>query len=178
MMTRGMLGALIIWPIMVKTKLSGYADKRTMESISGLCLELVVFAAIATLRLDLVTKFFVPILIFSAVFTIMMVAVVLIFAKKMCKEDWFEKAMLHFGQGTGAMATGLALLRCVDPELKSTAAESVSMANTFTLPIPTIAPVLLPLLIMTSPAGVISIGFGLALACLILGFMFCYKKTN
>jgi ESS family glutamate:Na+ symporter len=176
MMVHGMLGSIIVWTFMVKTKMDGYADKRAVETISGLCLELVVFAAIATLRLDLVTDFFMPILIFSTVFTVMMVVVVLLFAKNMCKDDWFEKAMLHFGQGTGAMPTGLALLRCVDPELKSTAAESVSMANTITLPITAIIPALLPIMIMTSPGGVIAIGIGLTAACLILGFIFCYKK--
>jgi len=176
MMTRGMLGALIIWPLMVKTKLDGYADKRTIDTISGFCLELAVFAAIATMRLDLVTKFFAPILIFSLVFTVMMIFVVIWFSKRICKDDWFEKAVLHFGQATGTMATGLALMRCVDPEMKSTSAESASMANTFTLPITAISPALLPLLILTSPSAVIVIGFALAAVCLVLGRMFCWKK--
>lgn len=175
-MAHGMLGSLIVWTLMVKTKLDGYADKRTMETISGVCLEFVVFSAIATLRLDLVTSFFIPILIYSTVFTVMMVVVVLCFAKLVCKEDWFEKAMLHFGQGTGAMPTGLALLRCIDPELKSSAAESVSMANTITLPITAIMPAFLPILIMSYHGWVIAIGMVITVICLVLGFLLCYKN--
>jgi len=176
MMSRGMLGALIVWPIMKKTKLDGYADKRTIDSISAFCLELVVFSAISTLRLDLVTRFFAPLLVFSIVIVCMMVIVALLFTKAFCKQDWFEKATHHYGMGVGTTATGFALLRCVDPELKSSAAESFSMASTFTLPIPALGPVMLPLLVLTSPMGVMGIGFGMAAVCIAMGFIFCYKK--
>jgi ESS family glutamate:Na+ symporter len=176
MMTHGMIGALIVWPLMVKCGISGYVDKQTISSISGFCLEIIVATAIATLRLDLVTKFFVPIAIYSAVFIVMMIVVCIFVAKAICKQDWFEKCVLHFGQGTGNMGTGLALLRCVDPELKSTAAESVSMANTLTLPITAAGPAILPLLVMRSQSAVVVIGLILGVACLLLGKMFFWRK--
>ena len=178
MMARGMLGALIVWPVMVKTKLDAYADKRSVNTISGFCLEIVVFAAISTLRLDLVTKFFIPILIYSVVFTILMIIFCVFLSRKICKKDWFEKCLLHFGQSTGTMATGLALLRCVDPELKSSAAESASMANTFTLPITAVCPALLPLLAISSQSTVTLFGLILMVVCLVLGRVFFWNKGS
>ena len=45
-------------------------------------------------------------------------------APKLMKKDWFEKAIAEFGQATGVTATGLMLMRTVDPENKTEAAAS------------------------------------------------------
>ena len=42
----------------------------------------------------------------------------------MFREAWFERAIAEFGQSCGVTATGLLLLRTVDPENKTIAAES------------------------------------------------------
>ena len=45
-------------------------------------------------------------------------------APRLFKEDWFERAIADFGQATGVTATGLMLLRTVDPDNKTSAASS------------------------------------------------------
>ena len=45
-------------------------------------------------------------------------------APKLFKESWFECAIADFGQAMGVTATGLLLLRTVDPESKTCAAQS------------------------------------------------------
>lgn len=175
-MVRGMIGAIIVWPLMCKLKLDRYADKRSINTISGFCLELVVCSAIATLRLDLVTVYIVPILIMTLVMAAMMVGICLFFGKHLCKEDWLEKALLSFGQGTGTTATGLALVRCADPNLKSTAYEASGIGSTIILPITGTFPALMPLLIMASQTQVIGIGAGIAVICVVLGRLFFWNK--
>ena len=49
---------------------------------------------------------------------------VVFIAPKLFKEAWFERAIADFGQATGVTATGLLLLRTVDPESKTSAAQS------------------------------------------------------
>ena len=49
---------------------------------------------------------------------------VLWIAPKLFKRAWFECAIAEFGQGLGVTATGLMLLRTVDPENKTVAAAS------------------------------------------------------
>ena len=46
------------------------------------------------------------------------------FGPRCIKEAWFERAIADFGQATGVTATGLMLLRTVDPESKTCAAAS------------------------------------------------------
>jgi ESS family glutamate:Na+ symporter len=49
---------------------------------------------------------------------------VLFVAPKLFKDAWFERAIADFGQATGVTATGLMLLRTVDPDNKTGAAAS------------------------------------------------------
>ena len=44
-----------------------------------------------------------------------------LYAKRMFGEDWFERAIVEFGQYTGVTATGLLLLRTVDPDSQTSA---------------------------------------------------------
>ena len=48
----------------------------------------------------------------------------MVVAPKLFKSAWFECAIAEFGQGLGVTATGLMLLRTVDPENKTVAAAS------------------------------------------------------
>ena len=49
---------------------------------------------------------------------------VLFLSPKLFEEAWFERGIAEFGQATGVTATGLLLLRTVDPENKTVAAAS------------------------------------------------------
>jgi ESS family glutamate:Na+ symporter len=60
-------------------------------------------------------------IIAGAIHGVFMVTVV---APRLFKEAWFECAIADFGQALGVTATGLLLLRTVDPESKTCAAQS------------------------------------------------------
>lgn len=175
-MVRGMIGAILVWPVMCRLKMDQYVDKRSISTISGFCLELVVCSAIATLRLDLVTAYLVPILIMTAVIVLVMAGISMYIGKHLCWEDWLEKALLSFGQGTGNTATGLALVRCVDPNMKSTAYEASGIGSTMILPITGTFPALMPLLMMVSGLQVLGVGVAIAVVCLIAGRVLFWKK--
>ena len=48
---------------------------------------------------------------------------------------WFEKAIFTWGWYTGTMAMGIALLRVVDPEMRSRCLEEYALAYLFIAPI-------------------------------------------
>lgn len=177
MQVRGMIGAVILWPILCKLKLDGYTDKTSMNIMSGFCLEIIICSAIATLRLDLVTAFMTPILIMTGIITVIMIPFCIYFGKHLCKQDWFEKTLLFFGQGLGNTSTGLALVRCADPEMKSTAYEASGIGSTIILPITGTFPALMPILIMTSELKVIGIGILISIICIICGRIFFWQKS-
>ena len=68
----------------------------------------------ATLDIDLISTYIVPIVVYTAICCALTLAIALGFCKLFCKDEWFEKAIMAFGVGTGNTATGLALVRAVD----------------------------------------------------------------
>lgn len=54
----------------------------------------------------------------------------IVLAKKWYGKDWFEMAMGAYGQCTGSLATGLLLIKVLDPNGDTLAAESVSGSST------------------------------------------------
>ena len=49
---------------------------------------------------------------------------VLFLARRVFKDAWFERSIAEMGQSMGVTATGLLLLRVVDPDYKTPAAEA------------------------------------------------------
>ena len=99
-------------------------DRVQMERISGASLDYLVVSAVATIRLDVVAENWLPLLVLVVFGSAWSIGVVLYFGPRLFKEAWFERSIADFGQATGVTATGLMLLRTVDPENKTCAAAS------------------------------------------------------
>ena len=63
-----------------------------------------------------------PLVLICFVGAVWTVGCVLLVAPRIFRDAWFERAIAEFGQATGVTATGLMLLRTVDPENKTPAA--------------------------------------------------------
>jgi ESS family glutamate:Na+ symporter len=176
--TRGMIGSAIVWGFMNKAGLDKYADKKTFSSISGFALELTVVSAISTLRLDVLTTFLIPILIYSVVIIAILAAICFYIGPRITKLDWLEKSLMNFGQCSGETTTGMALLRCVDPNLESSTMDCKGVATTLLLPITGMFPALIPYVIMQSEIQVVGIGLALTIVSLILIKIFFWGKST
>ncbi|MBR4076350.1 MAG: sodium:glutamate symporter, partial [Lentisphaeria bacterium] len=119
-----MIGGVLLQLIAMKTKTDRLIDHHQMQRISGASLDYLVVAAVATIQLKVVAANWQPLLILIVAGTVFSVAVILFLAPKLFREAWFERAIADFGQATGVTATGLILLRTVDPESKTVAAAS------------------------------------------------------
>lgn len=118
----GIFGGAILWYLLKLTKLERFVDLKTIKMASGFCLEITVFTAMATLDMEFVSTYIVPVLIYMAVLTLLTIPIVFYLAYRFCREEWFEKACMSFGAATGNTSTGLALVRAVDPDSQSSAA--------------------------------------------------------
>jgi ESS family glutamate:Na+ symporter len=98
-------------------------DRVQMERISGAALDFLVVSAVATIRIDVVAENWVPLVILCICGVAWSVFCVLFIAPRIIKKSWFECAIAEFGQATGVTATGLLLLRTVDPENRTMAAK-------------------------------------------------------
>lgn len=99
-------------------------DHGQMERISGAALDFLVVSAVATISVKVVAANWIPLVVMIAAGAAWSVFAVLWFGPRCLKEAWFERAIADFGQATGVTATGLLLLRTVDPDSKTCAAAS------------------------------------------------------
>ena len=119
-----MIGGVIIQLLFQKFNAGHLIDHGQMQRLSGASLDFLVVAAVATIKLSVVAQNWLPLIIMMAAGVLWSLFLTLCIAPKLFKQSWFECAIAEFGQGLGVTATGLMLLRTVDPESKTVAAAS------------------------------------------------------
>ena len=174
---RGVFGGAVLWKLIQIFKLEKYVDLKTISLISGFLLEVVVFTAMATLDMDFISTYIVPIIIYSAIMVIVTVPTVLFCAYKFCHHEWFEKAVMAFGAATGNTSTGLALVRAVDPDSQSSAGDTHGVYTTLTAWKDAFVG-FAPAWLMSGIALTMGVGIAICIGFLILGFMFFNVKRN
>ena len=119
-----MLGGVILQSAAKMLKLDLLVDRDQMTRISGAALDYLAVAAVATIQLSVVAANWKPLLIMSVLGLAWTLFAVLWFSPRLFRDAWFERGIAEFGQATGVTATGLLLLRTVDPDNKTIAAAS------------------------------------------------------
>jgi ESS family glutamate:Na+ symporter len=119
-----MLGGVILQSVTKLVKVDLLIDRAQMDRISGAALDYLALAAVATINVSVVAQNWLPLLIMCVAGLSWTVFSVLFFSPRLFKEAWFERGIAEFGQATGVTATGLLLLRTVDPHNKTIAAAS------------------------------------------------------
>jgi ESS family glutamate:Na+ symporter len=157
-------------------------DNETISRLSTMAMDILVVAAIASLNLQAVFAMAIP---FSILFVLgaAWTAVCLLIISRwiLPQEHWFQLGLINYGMSTGTTATGFVLLRMIDPELESGAAEDYALAAPLSAPfigggMITIA---LPLLVLERvsiavPAMAI---LGLVVAMVFLGKRLFYRPN-
>jgi len=124
----------------VRTTLSLFSydnaiDRETINRLTSTAMDILIVSAITTLNIAAVTTLIIPfgiLFLFGAAWTGFCLMVL---ARKMLpREHWFELGLINYGMSTGTTATGFVLLRLVDPELESGAAEDYALAAPLSSP--------------------------------------------
>jgi ESS family glutamate:Na+ symporter len=126
---------LLVKRIFDHTRVSDYVCPQTVGHISGTFTDLLVAFGIASIKLSVVVEYIVPLsilLLAGLAFTLLYVTVA---ARRLIRECWFEKALFTWGWFTGTMAMGIALLRVVDPKMRSRTLDSYALAYLFIAPV-------------------------------------------
>lgn len=116
-----MIGGLIVQGALQWFKWDALADNDQMTRISGASLDFLVVAAVATIRIEYVIDYWQPLLLLIIGGTVWNVFCLFVLGPRLFREAWFERSITEFGQNMGVTATGLMLLRTVDPENKTVA---------------------------------------------------------
>ncbi len=116
-----MLGGLIVQIVVSRFKRIYPIDHALMQRLSGTALDFLVVAAISTISIDVIAGGLLPFLIIVFCGLIWNIFCVVFLARRFLPNFWFERAIAEMGQSMGVTATGLLLLRAVDPESETDA---------------------------------------------------------
>ncbi len=119
-----MIGGVLLQLFLRKTRLDMLADHDQMKRITGAALDFLVVAAIASIRLEFVIAYWAPLSLLVLAGIVWNVFAVMYIGPRIFENAWFERSIAEFGQAMGVTATGLMLLRTVDPKSKTVAMEA------------------------------------------------------
>lgn len=114
-----LLLAFLMQLVMKKLKIFYLLDQGLQRRISGWAVDYLVVATLIPISFWVVGQFIVPILLLSVVGGLWTLAFGYYFGKRMSPLG-FERMLAIYGANTGTMASGLLLLRIVDPDFKTT----------------------------------------------------------
>jgi ESS family glutamate:Na+ symporter len=121
------LGSLFMRWVLERSGRSQWASAPIQSELSTLAADLLITAATAGLNLKLLQADWLPLTVLALGGLAWNLAVVLLLAPRVLPADWFERAVIEFGQATGVAASGLLLLRMADPEDQSDALPAFSI---------------------------------------------------
>jgi ESS family glutamate:Na+ symporter len=126
-----------------------YVDKRVIDRISGTATDLIVVFGIASINLTVVADYVVPLLILFVIGITVAYLSFWLLAVRTFHSHWFENAVFSWGYTTGTVAMGVALLKMVDPDMRSGALRDYGVAYLGIMPFEVITLAILPGIIMS-----------------------------
>jgi glutamate:Na+ symporter, ESS family len=159
-----LLGSLLVRLALEKSGQERWVSTPIQSQTGTLAADLLITAATACLDLRLLAADWLPLTVLALAGLLWNLAVVLLLAPRILPADWFERAILEFGQGTGVAASGLLLLRMADPDDRSEAVTAFSIKQLLLQP-------LLAGGVITVVAPLVVVGWGLpawTALCLVL----------
>ena len=108
-------------------------QNRQLGQLSNLVVDLVTCAALAAIQVSVLKNNLVPILVITMAGGLVTVVTVVLLASRSFEQSRFQHAVLWFGASTGTLPMGLALLRMIDPELKSPAPTNMTVGSIFAI---------------------------------------------
>ena len=140
----GMIVAFIVRKAMDKLKISYVINDLLLTKITGMITDFLIVLAFMAVEFSTVKKWMVPILIECVIVCAITFFICYFFGSRLGGENDFERTLGVFGAATGTTLNGIALIRMVDPKMKTSsimelglmsfpAAVYLAVASTFIL---------------------------------------------
>ncbi len=130
-----LIGGWLVRDFMRLLGIADLIDPGTMRRLVAAAMEFLIVAAIASLNLIVVAKAIVPLSILLIVaFAWTAICLVFIGRRLLPAAYWFELGIINYGMSTGVTASGLMLLRIIDKDFDSGAAEDYALAAPLSSP--------------------------------------------
>jgi glutamate:Na+ symporter, ESS family len=170
---------LLVKLVLRRTPAWSYMDARTMKSLSGVATDVLIVCGIASIVPRFVADYWLPLAVLSVIGLAFCLVMFRWVAPALMHGAWFEKAIFTWGWATGAVATSIALLRMVDPDLESGTLEEFGIAYLPVAPLETASVALTPLIVIVGAGWAIASGWtALGLVALALPFLMGWARPR
>lgn len=177
----GILFALLVRWIMEKIKIDYIIDHGLMTRLGGTFIDFMITAAITAISLEMIRLYWLEIIMLSTIGGFVTLAFVYFLVNRMQMDYKFERLVSSFGLVTGTVASGLALLRVLDPHFETPVAEDLVYAGGVALftAIPILLMANMPAMGYvagrTIPAALETMGLVLVYLAVLTTFWFVYR---
>ena len=131
----GLLIAFAVRIFIEKIGAGHLLDRELQGRITGWGVDFLVVSAITAISLGVVLEYAIPIIAIAVTTGVLTLLWVFYFGQRLWKNHSFERTAGVYGMETGTVATGLMLIRIVDPEFKSPAATDLALSGVIALPV-------------------------------------------
>ncbi|MDD7593107.1 MAG: sodium/glutamate symporter [Peptoniphilaceae bacterium] len=128
----GMIAMFLLWFLIQGVHADSLVDDKVKGKITGAMTDFAVIGAVASLPLQAVASYIVPILVMVVIGYIVTTGLLFLLMKYCIKGYWVEHLVSVLGMATGVFLTGVLLLRICDPDLKSPVLTNYSLSYTVT----------------------------------------------
>ena len=128
-------GSLLVRLALERSGRANLVVASQQERIGGVATDLLIAAAMAGLDLPQLARYWLPLSVLTLAGLGWNLLVVLVLARRILPIDWFERAVIEFGQATGVAASGLLLLGMADPDNRSEALPAFSVKQLLLQPV-------------------------------------------
>ncbi|MFU0791743.1 sodium/glutamate symporter [Virgibacillus proomii] len=111
-----MIGGIFVQVFFNKIDNARIIDRNMINRIQGFALDILILTAIGTVSIDVIGDYMIPFILLATAGLLWNVVGFLVLAPRIIPSYWFERGIGDFGQSTGITATGLLLMRIVDPK--------------------------------------------------------------
>jgi ESS family glutamate:Na+ symporter len=129
MFMNGLFAAYIIRWLMGRFGADHVINPEVQRKITGLFSDFTVVAAFMAVELAVVMDWIVPILVVAVIVTVVTLLITVYLGQHYGSDHDFERTLGLYGTGTGTTPTGLALVRIVDPKLRTPTAAEMGLMN-------------------------------------------------
>jgi ESS family glutamate:Na+ symporter len=130
-----LLGGWTLRAILTRLRLDHLIDPDGLRRLVGVAMDFLVVAAIATLRIETLGTYGLAIATLVLLAGAWSAFCLLVLARRLLPRDyWFELGLLNYGFSTANTPQGFMLLRIVDPEFRTRAAEDYAVAAPLSAP--------------------------------------------
>jgi ESS family glutamate:Na+ symporter len=119
-----MIGGLIVQRLHDRWLSGLRLQREVFERLQGIALDYLIVSAMAALSLRALAANWQPLVLLIGFGLAWVIGMLLLLGPRMLPDYWFERGIGDFGQSMGVTATGLLLLKIVDPQYRSPALEA------------------------------------------------------